>query len=231
MEYLKIAFAVLGSLGSGGMIVLGLSSWLGKIWASRILEADRARYAREVADFKRTMDLELKDFEIKTSTIQAEINRMLLELSPLLSELWNACYIFIELGKIHQQFERPFMKVLAEKWKEASSKSYPGIMRAQLFLPRMLFRQVRQFEKDCHAIVEEGCKLYGYDYLLLEDKGKPPDYADTKADSLLGRATELEEDMEQILERFRKILGTTQRCQMKESALCVTDRAPGDHAS
>src|SRR6266545_315513 len=38
-----IAFLV-GSVGGASILILGLSSWLGKVWASRILEKDRATY-------------------------------------------------------------------------------------------------------------------------------------------------------------------------------------------
>lgn len=44
----QVALAVLVSLGGGGAIVFGLSSWLGKVWANRILEADRRRYNEEL---------------------------------------------------------------------------------------------------------------------------------------------------------------------------------------
>ena len=39
--------ALFGALG-GATLVLALTSWLGKVWAGRILEQDRARYRREV---------------------------------------------------------------------------------------------------------------------------------------------------------------------------------------
>jgi hypothetical protein len=44
----KAAAAVLVSLGGGGAIVLAFSSWFGRIWAERILAADRRRYESEM---------------------------------------------------------------------------------------------------------------------------------------------------------------------------------------
>ena len=44
--YAAGAIAV-SSLG-GGSVVLVLSSWIGKTWANRILEKDRARYQRKM---------------------------------------------------------------------------------------------------------------------------------------------------------------------------------------
>lgn len=43
------AGAILTSSLAGGAIVFALSSWLGKVWASRILEQDRAKYQREAS--------------------------------------------------------------------------------------------------------------------------------------------------------------------------------------
>jgi hypothetical protein len=46
------AAAVVLSLGGGGVIVIALSSWLGKVWASRIAEAERARFSRDIEGYK-----------------------------------------------------------------------------------------------------------------------------------------------------------------------------------
>lgn len=51
-EMLQIALLVLGSLGGGGLIIVGLSGWLGKVWADRITQKERAAYEREIEDFK-----------------------------------------------------------------------------------------------------------------------------------------------------------------------------------
>ncbi len=61
------AFALVGaalvSIGSGGGIVLLLSGWLGKVWANRIMEADRARHTQELeklrSELRHTSEREL----------------------------------------------------------------------------------------------------------------------------------------------------------------------------
>ncbi len=57
-EILRIAATVVLSLGGGGAIVFALASWLGKIWASKILHADRAEYEQQLermrTEFSRT---------------------------------------------------------------------------------------------------------------------------------------------------------------------------------
>jgi len=47
-DALSVAAAVIASLGGGAAIVLALSNWLGKIWANRLMEADKARFARDL---------------------------------------------------------------------------------------------------------------------------------------------------------------------------------------
>ena len=47
-EVFNVASAVLVSTGVAAAIIFGLSSWLGKIWASRILDKERQAYAVEL---------------------------------------------------------------------------------------------------------------------------------------------------------------------------------------
>src|SRR5258708_24768683 len=64
----ETAGAVLVSVGGGGAIVVALSSWLGKGWANRILEADRAKYAREIEQLK-------GELERSSRLLQGEIEK------------------------------------------------------------------------------------------------------------------------------------------------------------
>lgn len=44
----ETALAVVASLGGGGLIVVMLSSWLGKIWADRLMTRETAQHARDL---------------------------------------------------------------------------------------------------------------------------------------------------------------------------------------
>jgi hypothetical protein len=57
-ELAEIVVSVLVSLGGGGAIVLGLSNWLGKIWAERLMEKEKARYQKELENFKAQLNRE-----------------------------------------------------------------------------------------------------------------------------------------------------------------------------
>lgn len=43
-DILKIAGLILASFGGGAVIIIGLSSWLGNLWAKRILQSERAEF-------------------------------------------------------------------------------------------------------------------------------------------------------------------------------------------
>jgi len=69
-DIFSLAAAIIGSLGGGAVLVLALSSWLGKVWANRILEGDKAKYAQALEDLKSRY---LQDIEkYKTSLKKSE---------------------------------------------------------------------------------------------------------------------------------------------------------------
>ena len=47
-EVLKIVAGVIAALGGGGAIVAWLSSWLGKVWADRLMVEEKAKYEKEL---------------------------------------------------------------------------------------------------------------------------------------------------------------------------------------
>lgn len=51
-EAVTISTAILSSVGVAAAIIFGLSSWLGKVWANRILEKDKLKYTTELEKIK-----------------------------------------------------------------------------------------------------------------------------------------------------------------------------------
>lgn len=56
MNVWDVAGAVIVSVGGGAVLVWGLSSWLGKVWAERILEKDRANYQTAISKLQHEME-------------------------------------------------------------------------------------------------------------------------------------------------------------------------------
>ena len=51
-DFFGAAAAVLASIGGGAVIVLTFSSWLGKVWADRLLETMRAEFDQKLEVYK-----------------------------------------------------------------------------------------------------------------------------------------------------------------------------------
>jgi hypothetical protein len=57
---LQVAVMVLAGLGGGGVIVILCASWLGKVWANRILEADRLKYGQELERLRGNLEAQCR---------------------------------------------------------------------------------------------------------------------------------------------------------------------------
>ncbi len=67
-DIFKTLAAVFVSVGGAGAIFFGLSSYLGKVWANRILESDRARFTQEIEALK-------AQFEATNRKLQAQLDK------------------------------------------------------------------------------------------------------------------------------------------------------------
>ena len=67
----KIITASIVSLGAGGAIVFSLSSWLGKVWAERILRNEKHKLESEIEKTKRELDV------IKETTLRFQNDKIL----------------------------------------------------------------------------------------------------------------------------------------------------------
>jgi hypothetical protein len=88
-DVFKIAGAILGSVGGAALIVVGLSSWLGKVWANHILEKDRLKYASELERIKTQLQRESEKQKITFSLYFEGQFKLYNDLWLSLSELKN----------------------------------------------------------------------------------------------------------------------------------------------
>jgi hypothetical protein len=56
---MEIAGSIILAFGGASAIVIAVSTWLGKVWADRILEKDRSKYAEQIEALRRQADQEL----------------------------------------------------------------------------------------------------------------------------------------------------------------------------
>jgi hypothetical protein len=64
-KLLELVAAILVSLGGGAVIVLSFSNWLGKIWASKLMEKDKAEHAKELERLRNSFIQDTESYKIK----------------------------------------------------------------------------------------------------------------------------------------------------------------------
>ena len=64
-EVFQVGGAVIVSLGGAGAIVLGCSSYFGKMWANKLMESDKAKYAQELESLKNKFTNETESYKLK----------------------------------------------------------------------------------------------------------------------------------------------------------------------
>lgn len=88
-DVMKIVGATLLSVGGGGLVVMAMSSWLGKVWAQRLMQKDIAKHATDLEALKSKL-------EGMNKKVQAEldktvyVHRVQFETEfKALSDIWN----------------------------------------------------------------------------------------------------------------------------------------------
>lgn len=88
-EIFELAGAIITSIGGSAVIMLGLSSWLGKVWANRILEDEKKKHVLEIEDFKSKLS---RDIAIANSIIDKSMHVTKLQYDKEFSiylEIWE----------------------------------------------------------------------------------------------------------------------------------------------
>jgi len=153
-DVLKIVSAALASLGGGGLIVMAMSGWLGRLWAdrlmekernehARILEQDRSKYAQELAGLK-------SGFEATHRRLQAELDKTVFghqlfvqtefeamkAVVPCLQRVQNAIYM---VRAVHKNLPPPPVPLLAQQVRFKQSTEGLGLALEELRGPLELY--------------------------------------------------------------------------------------------
>jgi hypothetical protein len=96
IDMIGIATALLTSVGGAAAIIFALSSWLGKVWANRILEKDRLKYGSEIERLKSELESDRQKNQLIFSLyfegqfkLYNDLWVVLVELRHSVEQLWN----------------------------------------------------------------------------------------------------------------------------------------------
>jgi hypothetical protein len=114
-EIWSIASAVLLSLGGGAGIVLACSSWLGKVWADRMLEQEKSKLQHQLATYQLQLNQALHKHNVAASRIDTQRVDAIRELYGALIG-WHEAAIQIVAPNDFSSKPDEFIPALIEKY-------------------------------------------------------------------------------------------------------------------
>jgi uncharacterized protein HemX len=109
-EAIELSGAILLSLGGGAGIIGGFSSWLGKVWAERLMQQERHNHESILADHRSKFEKELSDMQ---ATQARELERLRATLEHSSQEILEQVRTEWDVAKqkhlkgFHDKLDRP----------------------------------------------------------------------------------------------------------------------------
>ncbi len=133
-DVFKLSVAILTSVGGAALIIGAFSSWLGKVWASRILEKDKLKYSSELEKLKNQLQREAQKHQLIFSLyFEGQFK--------LYNDLW------LSLSELQEKVDN--------LWDEASKKNLISFMKSVQKAKRQIMNSALLIEKDHYEQILE----------------------------------------------------------------------------
>jgi hypothetical protein len=136
-DVIKLAGAIMGSLGGAGAIIFGLSGFLGKLWADRALEDHRHKYAQLNQQMQHDLDRASKRLQMELDNLGLVHSLRTKEEFPLLSALWK------KFSVLHVAFRSVFNPNKSALYPDANERRQHSDKLSKNFVEAL--QQARQF--------------------------------------------------------------------------------------
>ena len=205
-DVVKIAISVVASLGGGSVIIWAFSSWLGKIWANRILEKDRLRYQKELEAIKAELGRASQEYIIKFSSLHAQRAEIIKNLYEKLISTQRAMHsILKQFQDVSDSSPQDKIKTFVDIFNEF----YQFYLKRRIYFSKRLCKKIEDLAftlRDIHIdITTYPVDLKNIEYQVNPDLLKErKDFWEQSRDNFDKKAESLAEDIECD---FRKLLG------------------------
>jgi hypothetical protein len=143
----RVAAAIIASLGGGGALVLGLSNYLGKIWADRALEKEKHKYAEILQTTKSDLDRATNRYQVELDSLTLVHKLRTTEEFSHLGQLWRhmailqdalraAAGLGIRLVPADATERTKYMDTLRSEYEKALSETRKFFLEEKLFIPK-----------------------------------------------------------------------------------------------
>lgn len=93
MDIFALFGKIVVSVGGAGLIIIGLSSWIGKIWADKLMETQRKQNQKEIEKFKSELHKELELLKAKNEKMNYITKTQFDAEFKMYQELSGACFL------------------------------------------------------------------------------------------------------------------------------------------
>lgn len=175
-EVLGVSGAVLGSLGGGALIIFGFSSWLGKVWAGRLMEQEKNEHARALEALRTQLTQDTESYKIKLKKSEFIFQREFDAVSEFVSLLRG----------ILPPLSRPEMD-----WHEACEEIAHDFEQIEKLLDTFMSKHGAVLGTKAKDLLSSASNLAANGKFLITGPDVPPD-ATESADKLFNKLTEAE---------------------------------------
>jgi len=138
----QLIAAILASVGGAGAIIFGLASWLGKIWAERLLSKEKQKYTEDLESFKSQLTLSTESYKVKLKKSEFIFSRecdaasalvsLIRDISPQVTrpemDWYDACddmaMAFGSIEKLLHEYLRSHGAILPDEVRELVSRAF-----------------------------------------------------------------------------------------------------------
>ncbi len=93
MNNSNLVLTMLSSIGGAGVVIAGLSAWIGNLWSKRILEVEKSAHKAELARLNSELEIERKRAEVAYTQLAQMETKIDLDLRKrrivVYKELWE----------------------------------------------------------------------------------------------------------------------------------------------
>ena len=203
-DILKIVSGVIVALGGGGFIVAGLSSWLGKVWANRLMAEEKAKYEKELERLAK--QLERKNYVSKVRfdaefAIYQELSKVFFDVVVAQNDLFT--YYQLDVTLPDKAAQQELCKKRYETARLAYNSAIASLHKNSPFIDKDFFECFNDILRDIKR------QLFNYPSFYVAD-----DAAETKReckklfDECSQKTNEIDERMKNLCADLREYLKT-----------------------
>ena len=200
-DIVKIVAGVIAALGGGGAIVAGLSSWLGKVWADRLMVKETAKFREDLE--RLTKQLERKNYVSKVR-FDAEF-AIYRELSKTLVIVVQDTSLLFPVGVLqYAPASEQAKKQMYKEYYEDAYKSYTDFSNCLASNSAFIAEDIYQ---DFESIRKKVCQQVNF-YPTIIGMVNTPDLSRKEIEECWSYTAEVYAEQQKLQNKLRKYLKT-----------------------